>query len=311
MIEVKNIIFEYPGKRALKDVSFSIKAGSITALVGPNGSGKTTLLRCMAALDAPFSGSIYVNGIDALEHPRAIHRQIGYLSDFFGLYNDLTVRQCLTYIASIHQIPEAEIPQKVILAAKRLDIANYLDVDAGSLSRGLRQRLGIAQSLIHEPKILFLDEPASGLDPEARVSLSKLFLSLKEQGITLLVSSHILAELEDYCTDMLLLREGKIIEHCDAKKQEDSLQAGVIEITLFDKADKYLNALSQIKGISNVVAEDNIVKCTFSSDEKELHNLLRILIKKEIPVYSFAPHIKRLQDIYMDYAHGENANAPH
>lgn len=102
MIEVKNIIFEYPGKRALKDVSFNIEAGTITALVGPNGAGKTTLLRCIAALDEPFSGSIVMNGINVLEHPRLIHQQIGYLSDFFGLYNGLTVRPCLTILRLPH-----------------------------------------------------------------------------------------------------------------------------------------------------------------------------------------------------------------
>jgi len=309
MIKVKNIIFEYPGKRALKDVSFNIKAGSVTALVGPNGSGKTTLLRCMAALDTPFSGSINVNGIDALEQPRAIHRQIGYLSDFFGLYNDLTARQCLTFIASIHQIPAEKIPDKVIVAAERLEITKYLDVEAGSLSRGLRQRLGIAQSIIHEPKILLLDEPASGLDPEARVSLSRLFLSLKAQDITLIVSSHILAELEDYCTDMLLLREGKIIEHCQANEQDNFIPVSTIEITLYEDAEKYLENLRKIENIQNIVAEGNSIKCTYFSDTKELHKLLQILIKQEIPVCGFAPHQKRLQDIYMDYAHGDK-NVP-
>jgi len=305
MITLKNIIFEYPGKRALKDVSFTIKPGSITALVGPNGSGKTTLMRCMAALDVPFSGSIEVNGIDALEHPRDIHQHIGYLSDFFGVYKDLTVRQCLTYIASIHGIPETDIPQKIALAAKRLAITDYMDSDAGSLSRGLRQRLGIAQALIHEPHILLLDEPASGLDPESRINLSKLFLSLKAEGVTLVVSSHILAELEDYCTDMLLLRDGQIIEHCVAAKTSQAEQTGVIDIILGEQAEPYIPIISAIAGISQVSAENKTLKCTFSLEEKALHDLLAQLIAQGLPIWSFTPYQKRLQDIYMDYAQGE------
>lgn len=309
MIKVSNIIFEYPGKRALKDVSFTIKAGSITALVGPNGAGKTTLMRCMAALDTPFSGDIYVNGINALEHPRDIHRKIGYLSDFFGLYNDLTVKQCLAYIASIHHIPLVKIAEKVKLAAERLDILPYLDVQVGTLSRGLRQRLGIAQSLIHEPAILLLDEPASGLDPEARINLSKLFLSLQAQGMTLMVSSHILAELEDYCTDMLLLRDGRIIEHCDA--EHNSSSTGIIEILLSDQADKYVQFLSEIDNMDNISAEGNRIKCSFSASEHDLHMLLKKLIAANIPIYSFAPYQKRLHEIYMDYAQGEKIDASH
>lgn len=309
MIKVSKIIFEYPGKRVLRDVSFTIKAGSITALVGPNGAGKTTLMRCMAALETPFSGDIHVNGINALERPRDVHRQIGYLSDFFGLYNDLTVGKCLTYIASLHDIPAAKIPGKVKLAAERLDIVPYLDVQVGTLSRGLRQRLGIAQSLIHEPAILLLDEPASGLDPEARINLSQLFLSLQAQGMTLMVSSHILAELEDYCTDMLLLRDGKIIEHCDA--EHNSSSAGIIEILLSDQADKYVQLLSEIENMDNISAEGNRIKCDFSTNEQDLHMLLKKLIAKDIPVYSFAPYQKRLHEIYMDYAQGEKVDVSH
>ncbi|MDD1606888.1 MAG: ABC transporter ATP-binding protein, partial [Methylococcaceae bacterium] len=212
MINVEQLIFEYPNLRALDEVSFHIPQGSITALVGPNGAGKTTLLRCMAALDQPMSGNIRIDGIDVLEHPRECHRIIGYLSDFFGLYDRLTVRQCLHYVARAQGIADEDCEAAIAKVSKGLYITDRLDVLAGTLSRGLRQRVAIAQAIIHSPRVVLLDEPASGLDPEARHELAELFLELQKQGMTLLVSSHILAELEAYSTDMLVLRQGRIIE---------------------------------------------------------------------------------------------------
>lgn len=308
MIEVENIIYEYPGKRALKDVSFTIKEGSVTALVGPNGAGKTTLMRCIAALENPFSGKIKVDGIDALEHPRTIHKKIGYLSDFFGIYEDLTVRQCLYFMASIQQISASEIEGNIYKAAKNLDLLEYLNVEAGTLSRGLRQRLGIAQAIIHDPKVLLLDEPASGLDPEARVLLSTLFKALQKQGMTLLVSSHILSELEDYCTEMLLLREGCIINHVGNEAESNKEQAHNVLITLYEDAHQYVKGISECQNVSNVEYNDNIVKCLLTGDEKSLHAFLKSAIEQNIPLYGFSTQKKRLQDIYMDYAQGGKNN---
>lgn len=304
MITVENLIFEYPGKRALKDVSFTIEEGSITALVGPNGAGKTTLMRCIAALDEPFSGRITVNGIDSVEDPRKVHSEVGYLSDFFGVYDDLTVRQCLSFIASIHQIEDAQIAQRVEATAGKLNLKEYLDVKAGELSRGLRQRLGIAQAIIHEPKILLLDEPASGLDPEARMSLSSLFLSLRDQGMTLLVSSHILAELEDYCTDMLLLRDGAIIDHCKADAKDS--QVTVIKIQVSGDISQYSNAFNKLEGISNLRLEGDAAEFTISSANAGVDSVLKKLVENGVPVRSFTENKRRLQDIYMSYASGGN-----
>ena len=183
-IQVDGLCFEYPGKRALHDVSFAIEAGTITALVGANGAGKTTLLRCIAGLARPFSGGVAVDGMVVEDHPRDCHRKLGYLSDFYGLYDDLSVSQCLTYRAAAQGLAPDHIAAKVELAAERLDIVGHLEHKAGTMSRGERQRLAIAQAIIHEPEIVLLDEPASGLDPEARWSLSNLITALGHQGMT-------------------------------------------------------------------------------------------------------------------------------
>ena len=217
MIIVEHLFFDYAGKRALNDVSFTIEPQTITALVGRNGAGKTTLLRCLVALQESTSGQITIEDegqkYTVEDEPRKIHELCSYLSDFFGLYEELTVRQCLSYIAWSKKCPAHEVDNKIEIAAKRLDLTNYLDIKAFKLSRGLRQRLAIAQSIILEPKILFLDEPASGLDPEARYHLSQLLVELQKQGMTILVSSHILTELEDYCTHMLVIDQGQILDH--------------------------------------------------------------------------------------------------
>ncbi|MGD0961180.1 MAG: ABC transporter ATP-binding protein, partial [Methylomonas sp.] len=217
MITVDQLVYEYPGVRALDDVSFQISQGSITALVGPNGAGKTTLMRCMAALDQPLRGRIMIDTLDVLQQPRSCHRMIGYLSDFFGLYQRLTVRQCLYYVARAQGIADRDCAAAIARVSRCLRLDDRLEKKPGELSRGQRQRVAIAQAIIHQPRFLLLDEPASGLDPEARQLLAELFLDLQSQGMTLLVSSHILAELEAYCTDMLVLRQGRLVEKVAVK----------------------------------------------------------------------------------------------
>lgn len=212
MIDATDLCFDYPGKRALHHVSFAIQPNTITALVGPNGAGKTTLLRCLAALETPTLGRITLDGIDAEQSPRDIHRVCGYLSDFFGLYNDLTVTQHLTFFALNHKMPRNKAQQRIETVLEQLDLVAYRDALVDSLSRGLRQRLAIAQTILPEPTILLLDEPAAGLDPEARYDLSTLLKSLKQAGMTIIVSSHILSELEDYCTDMMIIKDGRLVK---------------------------------------------------------------------------------------------------
>lgn len=210
MIEVSGVIYDYPAARALHGVSFEVQAGAVLALVGPNGAGKSTLMRCIAALDVPTEGTIRVAGLDVEADPRGVHAAIGYLPDFFGLYEELSVRKALTYAARSRGVGVAATAAAVEMAAARVQLTDRLEARAGELSRGLKQRLAIAQTIVHQPRVLLLDEPAAGLDPEARRSLSDLILSLSKDGMTIVVSSHILAELEDYSTQMLMIRDGAV-----------------------------------------------------------------------------------------------------
>jgi ABC-2 type transport system ATP-binding protein len=213
MLKARNVVYEYPGKRALDGVSFELPRGSVTALVGPNGAGKTTLLRCLAALDSPLGGQLWVDGIDVQAEPRESHRLMGFLPDNFGVWPALTVHQSLAYVARANGLRAGDVGRAVTRTAVQLGLADRLGEAAGSLSRGLRQRLAIGQAIIHSPQALLLDEPASGLDPEARHSLAAVFRQLQTEGMTLLVSSHILTELAEYSSHMLVMREGRILDH--------------------------------------------------------------------------------------------------
>lgn len=213
IIEVNDLTFDYPGFRALSQVSLRIEPGTVTALVGPNGAGKTTLLRCIAALDTPLAGAVRVAGYDVYESPREVHQLMGYLSDSFGLYSELTVAQGLEYAARSQGLAAQAVALAVKTTAERMGLGDKLKNLASTLSRGQRQRLAIGQAIIHSPQVLLLDEPASGLDPEARGALASVFKALQAQGMTLLVSSHILAELDEYSTHMLALNQGRVLEH--------------------------------------------------------------------------------------------------
>ncbi len=297
MITVDKLIFEYPGLRALDAVSFKIAAGSITALVGPNGAGKTTLLRCMAALDQPVSGSIVIAGIDVIEQPRECHRIIGYLSDFFGLYQRLSVRQCLHYVARAQGIAEPDCAAAIADVSQRLHIQDRLEHSPAELSRGLRQRVAIAQAIIHKPPVVFLDEPASGLDPEARHELAELFISLRNQGMTLLVSSHILAELEAYCSDMLVLRQGRIVEQVAVNAPA---QTQPYKLVLAAAVENLPAILQSIAGISVISCEQNrLALLQIDENISPQHQLLKALIALDLPVSEFAPVANNLQDTYL------------
>ena len=294
---VEGLRFEYPGVRALEDVSFALAAGSVTALVGPNGAGKSTLLRCMAGLETPVTGRIAIDGVDVLEAPRAAHRRLGYLSDFFGVYGALTVRQCLAHAAAVHQDETAE--RDVERTAARLGLADRLENTAGSLSRGLRQRLAIGQAIIHAPRLLLLDEPAAGLDPEARAALAVLFRELQSAGMTLVVSSHILAELEEYSTHMLVLRAGRVVEQrALGAAAEGGAPSRRLRVRLA-ASDPRLGERLVAHGATGLDAHDAEAAFDFAGDLRAQAALLHELVQEGLAVASLEEVRPSLQDSYL------------
>lgn len=298
MIEVRELVFEYPAKRALDEIDCVIRAGSVTALVGPNGAGKTTLIRCIVGLASPFHGSVVFDGTDVHQYPREVHRRMGYLSDFFGVYDDLTVRRCLVYTARAYSVRAEDEDATVRTAAERLGIVQYLDTKAGTLSRGLRQRLAIAQAIIHRPQFVVLDEPASGLDPEARQELSALLLALQADGMTILVSSHILAELENYCSDMLIMRDGRIVESNRLSSGRDD--GTRLRLDLAEDYPNLADALSEIAGVSDVHVDGESATFILDGGIDARQALLRRLVERSVPVIGLGEARIGLQDAYLE-----------
>jgi len=295
---VEGLRFEYPGVRALDDVSFTLASGTVTALVGPNGAGKSTLLRCMAGLETPIAGRIAIDGVDVLEAPRAAHRRLGYLSDFFGVYEALTVRQCLAHAAAIHQ--DAGAGGEVQRTAARLGLADRLDAAAGSLSRGLRQRLAIGQAIIHAPRLLLLDEPAAGLDPEARAALAILFRELQAAGMTLVVSSHILAELEEYSTHMLVLRAGRIVEQREVGAgSAGGAPSRRLRVRLAAPDARLAARLATAHGVAALEAHEAEAAFEFAGDLAQQAALVRELVTEGYAIASVEEARASLQDSYL------------
>lgn len=313
MIEISQLVFEYPGHRALDGVSLRIAAGSVTALVGPNGAGKSTLMRCIAGLEQPLSGQIRVQGIAVQEQPREVHRHLGYLSDFYGLYDRLRVERCLQYSALAMGVAADRVDARVRQVAAQLGLSELLQRYPTELSRGQRQRVAIGQAIVHQPGVLLLDEPASGLDPEARSSLSQLFRQLQAQGMTLVVSSHILSELDEYCTHILAIRGGRIESHeaLHAAAPVDSASAAAQALYALEIAPSGAGAeprLRQALQDSGVQVQEQVQELDATGMRPTLLWLpsspaaraqwLARMVQSGVAVAGLAPVRERLQDRY-------------
>jgi ABC-2 type transport system ATP-binding protein len=302
MIHVEGLIFDYLGHRALHGVSVDIPKGSVTALVGPNGAGKSTLMRCIAGLDTPLSGTVTVDGIDVQEHPREVHTKLGYLSDFFGLYQDLTVAQCLTYAAQSQRIAAHLVADRVKEVAHDLGLSEKLTSLSSNLSRGQRQRVAIGQAIVHMPQVLLLDEPASGLDPEARSDLSVLFRKLNAKGMTLVVSSHILSELDEYCTHILSIRDGRVNKHASLTATMTGNQGAVKALLSIKIASPAPQLEALLAGYEVVHLDPSASTPTTlylpANDLSARVELLAKLTQAAVPVFSFTEVRTSLQNSY-------------
>ncbi|MDR2688593.1 MAG: ABC transporter ATP-binding protein [Azoarcus sp.] len=323
-VKVEHLTFDYTSHRALDDISFELSPGSVTALVGPNGAGKTTLLRSIAALDEPRRGQIFVGGVDVWREPRHAHRMMGYLPDHFGLYQTLSARECLFHAARSRGLDVNWAKQAVAWAAERVELVHKLDELAGTLSRGQRQRLALAQAIIHRPLLLLLDEPASGLDPQARADLSGLMRGLaKQAGVTILVSSHILAELENYCTAMLVLDDGRLRTHQSLDGGQATTGTAEIAPRLRQLRIRLLEDGMQTPRLPELQdwaasqgwrawTNDNAIIIEGEFDDVAQSQVLRKLLDAHWPVLEFSASARALQDVYLEaVGHKKTAQGEH
>ena len=301
MIRLANLRKEFDDLLAVNDLTVTIPAGEIYGLIGPNGAGKTTTIRMACGLLEPTAGEIEINGIDVLRHPDDARRYIGYLSDFFSVYEDLKVWEYLDYFAHAYKMPEREIPPRIDEVIAEAGLETKRDQLIHGLSRGMKQRLGIARAMIHRPKVLLLDEPASGLDPKARIELRNLLRAVRDQGATILISSHILTELEGLCTSLGIMEKGRLVR---TGKLEEVINAGahsrLIKIQwLGDNAQQLQDLLAPNPAISEFKSNNGQAEFRFTGTEEDQARLLSSLISQGIRVTTFGEVRQTVEEMYM------------
>ncbi len=310
MINIQHIYKRYRSVHALEDFSLEIPQGAIFGLIGPNGAGKTTLLRILGALIPPTSGQVWFGDEEVTQSPIMIQRKVGYMPDFFGVYSDLTSEEYLEFYAGIHGISRRKSSKVVSDLLELVDLTAKRDALVETLSRGMQQRLCLARALIHDPDVLLLDEPASGLDPRARIEFRELLLTLQSMGKTIIISSHILLELAEMCSDIAIIRAGQLVMAGNVEQVTHSLGGGnQIEIRVLEHATDAKQLLKDMPEITNILDDNDdseVIQAGFKGDKQTLHRILAELIAHDIPVISFAPRsaVERLEEVYMNITEG-------
>lgn len=303
MIKVENLYYDYPETRALNNINVELPKGSITALIGPNGAGKTTLLRAIAGLDEPIHGNIYIDDLNVWEQPDQARKIISYLPDHFGLYDHLNLIQNLTYAGWAHGLRDDKLNNAIQWALDKVQLDMNGNTLARNLSRGQKQRLALAQVLIHRPKIVLLDEPASGLDPQSRHALSRFILELATEGMTFIVSSHILDELEDYCSGILILEKGKMLSYQTYQSkghiQPNTVSERMIEIALVNTEDHPALLAYLQNQLIHAKMGDGVIECTMTVDNHSLYKLHKALMQ-DWQIIHFAISSQTLQNTYLN-----------
>lgn len=306
MLKIKELTKRYDKFTAVDKLTLEVQDGEIFGFVGPNGAGKTTTMKIICGLMAANSGEVYVNGIDAIRQARAAKEIIGYMPDFFGVYDDLKVSEYLDFYASIYNINANERKKISDDLLELVDLANKRDAYVDSLSRGMKQRLCLARSLVHNPKLLVLDEPASGMDPRARVEMKEILRSLKSLGKTIIISSHILSELSELCTSIGIIDRGKmVISGKVSEIMQQVYSKRFIRVKLSGKVEEAVRVMQEFPFVVSTVVGEDYIEAGFDGKDDEMGMLLKRLIEKNIPVITFSQLDGNLEDVFMKVTNGD------
>jgi ABC-2 type transport system ATP-binding protein len=324
MIRIDNLSKEYDlaGARheqgpivAADHLSLEIPAGEIYGLVGPNGAGKTTTLKMVCGLLVPTSGRVLVNHVDVEKNPEDAQRHIGYLADFFALYDDLMVWEYLDYFGHAYNLPSDSIPGRTQHLLLQFGLAAKRDDFIDGLSRGMKQRLGIARALIHQPPVLILDEPTAGLDPQARIEFKRLIRELNKAGKTILITSHLLGDLQELCTSIAILEKGRLVKAGPLSQilQEGSAPAGTpgappsrrVKIKLASPGFDLRVWLVPHPMVSNIVVEPTEVEFSFAGTDAQMAELNKAVISTGAPVCGIEVITHSLEQVYARLTKGE------
>lgn len=300
MLEIRDLCKSYDDFIALDHLDLTIQKGELFGFVGPNGAGKTTMLRIISGLLPADSGKVSVFGIDAVNDSEHLKEKIGYVPDFFGVYDNLKAIEYMEFFASIYGITGEKAQKLCLKLMDKVHLADKAEFMVDSLSRGMKQRLCLARSLIHDPELLILDEPVSGLDPRARIEMKKTLRSIHEEGKTIIISSHILSELAELCTTIGIIEQGKMkvkgtIE--EIMRKVNALNPIVIKIA--GEKDTALQLLKENKEVSSISLEKDNLIIGFAGNQEQQIQLLRQLIDNQVPVVSFQRKTGDLESVFM------------
>ncbi len=266
-VQTTDLTRMYGSMVALSNLNLTVNRGDLFGFIGSNGAGKTTTLRILATFLAPSSGKAEVLGHDVVKDADAVRHTIGYMPDFFGVYKDMEVTEYLDFFGACYKIPSAQREKTVNDVLELVGLTEKRGALIGALSRGMQQRLGLARVLIHDPQLLLLDEPASGLDPRARIEMMAILQELQRLGKTIIISSHILSELQTLCNRVAIIEKGKLIYSGPVQGVRDQMSNGqVYWVTVSGDSAKALELLKGRKEVQEVVPADGQLKVTFAND---------------------------------------------
>jgi ABC-2 type transport system ATP-binding protein len=304
IVRTSGLVKRYPGTVAVAGLDLDIADGEIFGLVGPNGAGKTTTLRILATLLRPTSGEAEVAGISVTKNPDDARRVLGFMPDVFGVYDDMKVWEYLDFFARCYGIPAARRRRMIGDLLDLVDLGDRRNAYVQGLSRGMQQRLCLAHTLVHDPQVLLLDEPASGLDPRARVELRELLRELRSLGKTIVISSHILPELEELCTSVAIVDHGRVLAQGRVADIERRLRAGaVLRVKLladdvgFETARTWF--AEQPFVASATINPDGTIEIGFRGDDQATSRLLVAAVTAGLPVMTFARAASDLEELFL------------
>lgn len=310
MLEIRKLQKRYGNFQALDGLDLTIPKGEIFGFVGPNGAGKTTTLKITAGLLSPDSGSVMIDGVDALADNRGLKEKIGYVPDFFGVYDNLKVSEYMEFFASCYGLEGREARMRCCALLEQVKLEDRADFFVDGLSRGMKQRLCLARALLHDPKLLILDEPASGMDPRTRMEFSAMLKELREQGKTLLVSSHVLSELSGLCTSIGIIEQGHMVlegsmEHIT--EQVNSSKPLLIQV--FSNMEMALAILKSHPCVQTIAVKRDEIKVGFLGDRQDEAALLQQLIDADVMVSGFMREKGSLESLFMQVTAREDEKA--
>jgi ABC-2 type transport system ATP-binding protein len=305
MIETKGLSKNYGNLAALVDLDLKINDGDIFGFIGPNGAGKTTTMRILATLLEPTWGQAFIEGLDVTKNGKKVRSMIGYMPDFMGVYDDLKVFEYLEFFAAAFGIERKKRKSIVEGVLELTDLKSKRSVSVDSLSRGMQQRLGVARVLIHDPKVLILDEPASGLDPRARIEIRELLRELKRMGKTIMISSHILSELEEICDHVGIIEQGRLV--FSGTMEEIRQRMGVqskVRVRVRGGREKAVELLSALPQIQEVKVTGAYIAVTFQDEQNTEGLIARTLVHGDIDIVSIEPEQVKLDDAFLRLTKG-------